>query len=204
MSGPVECAVGAMSRGGTGLRVASSGDVMHQGGAVMKSCDYHVTCWYRDKERKYEERVKEVEKSFQQEMESMRESTKSTMLRLEADNARLRSEEEKLRDEIKHDRTVSGPLCQLLWCVSGGGGRVPSLNPAGVPCVQEVERLHRELDKTRHDLEAKEQQISSLLQETSTQLDVVHLVRGCSTGTWRCRGCGHGAVRYTGPFSKCR
>lgn len=94
---------------------------MHQGGAVMKSCDCHVTCWYRDKERKYEERVKEVEKSFQQEMESMRESTKSTMLRLEADNARLRSEEEKLRDEIKHDRTVSGPLCQLLWCVGGGG-----------------------------------------------------------------------------------
>ena len=88
----------------------------------MKSCDCHATCWYRAKERKYEERVKEVEKSFQQEMESMRESTKSTMLRLEADNARLRSEEEKLRDEIKHDRTVSGPLCQLLWCVSGGGG----------------------------------------------------------------------------------
>jgi len=62
-----------------------------------------------------------VEKSFQQEMESMRESTKGTMLRLEADNSRLRSEEEKLRDEIKHDRTVSGPLCKLLWCVSGGG-----------------------------------------------------------------------------------
>ena len=42
--------------------------------------------------------------------------------------------------------------------------------------MQEVERLHNELDRTRHELEAKEHQITSLLKETSSQLDVVHLV----------------------------
>ena len=40
-----------------------------------------------------------------------------------------------------------------------------------------MERLHKELDQTRHELEAKEHQITSLLRETSSQLDVVHLVR---------------------------
>ena len=82
---------------------------------MMGSCDCHVTCWRRDKERRYEERMKEAERSFQVEMEGMRESTKGTMLRLEADNARLRSEEERMRDEVKHERNVSAPPCGWVW-----------------------------------------------------------------------------------------
>ena len=68
-----------------------------------------MTCWCRDKEHQYEERVKEVEKSFQLEMEAMRESTKNTLVKLEADNNRLRNEEERMKDEVKHDRLVSVP-----------------------------------------------------------------------------------------------
>lgn len=100
----------------TGPGVETHGSHDDLGDSMIKSYDCHVTCWHRDKELKYKERVKEVEKSFQRDMESMRESTKSTMLRLEADNSRLRDEEERMRDEIKHDRTVSALLCVCV-CV---------------------------------------------------------------------------------------
>ena len=89
------------------------------GDVMIGSCDCHVTCWCRDKERRYEERMKEAERSFQVEMEGMRESTKGTMLRLEADNARLRSEEERMRDEIKHERNVSAPPVGQCRCGCG-------------------------------------------------------------------------------------
>ena len=60
----------------------------------------------RKKQTKYEERIREIECYYQNEMESIRQNAKNQIAHLEQEKEKRMTEEEKMRDEVKGWKSV--------------------------------------------------------------------------------------------------